>query len=228
MRVRAAVGLLLAAVQAGVALAAPPSVCHGTPADGRLEHGVSLPWSGANFRSYSWVGWMAGRTYVHDRVHATLLDAWAAMRDVSPGVTFVYGETGLQRGGKFEPHRTHRNGLSVDLMVPVTHAGAPATLPTHAFNRYGYDLEFSPKGELGAYRIDFETLAEWLYQIDVAGRRHGAPIARVIFDPSLQKMLWRSERGPELRNRIAFSTRPAWVRHDEHVHVDFDVACRPR
>lgn len=31
----------------------------------------------------------------------------------------------------------------------------------------------------------------------------------------------------ELDGKLRFSTRPAWVRHDEHYHVDFAVPCQP-
>ena len=35
-------------------------------------------------------------------------------------------------------------------------------VPTHAFNRYGYDLEFNAKGRMAGYRIDFPAMAAHL------------------------------------------------------------------
>ena len=43
----------------------------------------------------------------------------AELERTQPGVKFVYGETGWPDGGPMPPHRTHRNGMSVDFMVPV-------------------------------------------------------------------------------------------------------------
>jgi penicillin-insensitive murein endopeptidase len=203
------------------------SVCYGTTDRGRLERGAQLPEAGANFRSYAPLGAMLGRTYVHSTVRDAIVDAYAALAASHPDLTFVYGETGFAGGGRFRPHKTHQNGLSVDFMVPVRHAGASVRLPRTAFNQYGYALEFDDAGRYDDYTIDFAAIGEHLYALHGAARRHGVGIRRVIFEVPLQKRLFATARGAWLRERLAFSTRPAWVRHDEHYHVDFDVPCRP-
>lgn len=217
-----AAGLMLAA--GGVAHG---STCFGTPENGRLEDGVSLPLSGDNFQAYSPLGWMLGRAHVHDRVHAALLGAWQRVETGAPATTFVYGETGWPGGGAFPPHKTHRNGTSVDFMVPVRRDGKPATLPANASNRFGYDLHFDEDGRMGDYAIDFEAIAEHLFALHAAAHDAGIGIRRVIFEVPLQRHLFRTVRGAWLRDNIWFSHRQAWVRHDEHYHVDFAVSCQP-
>jgi penicillin-insensitive murein endopeptidase len=204
------------------------SLCRGTPADGSLQGGVSLPLAGENFRAYSTLGWMLGRAHVHDRVRAALLDAWKTLETERPGVVYVYGETGWPTGGRFHPHRTHRNGTSVDLMVPVRRGDATAQLPTRADNRFGYGVEFDAQGRAGDLRIDFDAMAEQLHALHGAAKRNGIGIARVIFDPPLLPRLWRTKHGAWLRRSIAFMPRAAWIRHDEHYHVDFAVHCAGR
>lgn len=206
---------------------AQASTCYGTPADGHLEDGVSLPLSGKNYQAYSVAGWTLRRTFVHDKVRDVLVHSWRALEAASPTSIFVYGETGWPGGGRIEPHKTHRNGTSVDLMVPVRRNGEPATIPANARNKFGYDLEFDNDGRLGELRIDFEAMAEHLFQLHAAAKQHGIGIARVIFEVPLQRQLWKTNRGPWLRANLTFSTRPAWVRHDEHYHVDFAVSCKP-
>jgi penicillin-insensitive murein endopeptidase len=39
-------------------------------------------------------------------------------------------------------------------------------------------------------------------------------------------MLLTSQDGAYLRANIPFMNRQAWVRHDEHYHVDFAFPCR--
>ena len=56
------------------------SICYGTTADGRLEHGVRLPDTGANFTSYSQVASALGRTYVHSLVHTIVVDTYERLR----------------------------------------------------------------------------------------------------------------------------------------------------
>ncbi len=203
------------------------SRCFGTTGNGRMEGGVSLPLSGSNFRAYSVAGWSLGRTYVHSTVREVLVEAFKALEAASPGRVFVYGETGWRGGGRFRPHKTHQNGLSVDLMVPVLLDGKPVPLPGAAFNRYGYDIEFNDQGRYENYSIDFEALAEWIYQIHRAAESRSAPIQQVIFEVPLQQHLWKTRRGAFLRQAVVFSSKAAWVRHDEHIHVDFAVACGP-
>lgn len=204
-----------------------PSVCYGSTDDGYLKNGWKLPLSGANYAAYSIVGSMIGRTYIHSEVYKVVLDAYRELNSTMPGKTFVYGETGEKNGGEFSPHKTHRNGLSIDFMVPILNrSGESVSMPTNAFNRWGYDLEFDSSGRLGDQAIDVEAMAEHIYQLHQVAERHGIGIWRIIFDPQLQLLLHKTSRWSYLRDNIKFSERRSWVRHDEHYHVDFIVECQ--
>lgn len=205
------------------------SVCRGTTANGSLEDGCQLPASGGNFTSYSLLGRILGRTYVHCTVESIVVDAYAALAEKLPEKRFVYGETGLESGGEFKPHKTHQNGLSVDFFVPVVdEEGESVPLSTHGFNKWGYAIEFDARGREGDLRIDFEAMAEHLVALQRAAETHGVGIRRVIFDPRLQSHLHGTRAWPELDGKVRFSSRRSWVRHDEHYHVDFDIPCEPR
>lgn len=225
-------GALLLAVTAAAVLtwlcgwsSSKPSTCAGSGARGALVHGWKLPLAGANFRAYHTLPWLLGRTFVHSSVSQVVLDAYAELAVSHPELRFVYGETGRQHGGSFRPHRTHQNGLSVDFMVPVRNAGGGVQdLPTSVFAQFGYALEFDDAGSLGELSIDFDALAVHLAAIQRAAARRGVGIRRVIFDAPLRKQLVATTAWPSI-TRLAFSTKPAWIRHDEHYHIDFDVPC---
>lgn len=224
MRVILAILLMAAFLPAH---ATTPSTCHGTTDRGRLDNGWQLPSSGDNFSAYSLLGVGAGRNYVHSTVHAIIVESYAALAHSSPGKHFVYGETGFKNGGKFSPHKTHQNGLSVDFFVPVVNAaGQSVPLPTSALNKLGYNIEFDNKGRYDEYRIDFDAMAEHLLALKQVADKHGVKIWRVIFDNELQKPLFASSRGKLLQSQLTFSTKKPWVRHDEHYHVDFVVPCQ--
>jgi penicillin-insensitive murein endopeptidase len=208
---------------------ASASTCYGSSANGRLDGGVQLPANGGNFVAYSPVGVELGRTYVHDVVRQIVLDAYAQVQRTMPGKTFVYGETGLEHGGPIRPHRTHQAGISVDFMVPVLDSeNRSVTLPSTSSNKFGYGLEFDGQGRIPGYRIDFEAMAEHLFRLSLASRQHGIAIKRVIFDrPLLDKLFSTKPHGAELKRTMAFMKGEPWIRHDEHYHVDFDLACRP-
>jgi penicillin-insensitive murein DD-endopeptidase len=207
---------------------ADESVCYGTPEKGRLEHGVQLPPEGKNFQAYSWLGYQIGRTYVHSQVRDVVISSYEALEGTAPEKIYVYGETGWSSGGRFRPHKTHQNGLSVDFMVPITDkAGQSVPLPCSVVNKFGYEIEFDSSGKYEEYKIDFEAMAEHLYQIHKAATAQGVEIRRVIFDPALQPSLFKTKRGAYLQQHMTFSKKPSWVRHDEHYHVDFSIPCKP-
>lgn len=207
---------------------ASASTCYGTAAAGRLDGGMRLPANGDNFVPYTSLGITLGRTYVHQHVHDVIVDAYSAVHQTMPDKRFMYGETGLAGGGAFKPHRTHQAGISVDFMVPVVDRdGKSVLLPSSALNKFGYGLEFDQHGMLDGLTIDFEAMAEHLYQLAQASKKHGITIQRVIFDQPLMAALLKTRRGGYLRSSVTFMKTKPWIRHDEHYHVDFSLPCRP-
>lgn len=210
-----------------VSVSAETSTCYGTTSNGRLENGVQLPPDGSNFEGYSTIARMAGRTYVHSEVEAIILDSFAALEKEYPRKVFKYAETGFETGGEFKPHKTHRNGLSVDFMTPVIdRKGKSVHLPTHPLNKFGYNIEFDGTGRYKDMTIDYEAMAAHIVSLDRAAKLRGHGLWRVIFDPKLQPPLFETKHGQYLMTNVQFSKRPSWVRHDEHYHVDFAVPCK--
>ena len=203
------------------------STCFGTTSNGRLENACLLPASGENYSSYSTVLRLLGRTYVHCKVADVVVSAYEALLITHPDKVFVYGETGKKEGGSFKPHKTHQNGLSVDFMSPVIDAdGQSVPLPTHALNRYGYDIDFTLSGEFEHLKMDYEALAAHIAALKVAASDSGVGIWRILFDPEMQPALKKTKVWAEISD-LNFSTRRSWVRHDDHFHIDFIVPCKP-
>jgi len=206
---------------------AEPSICYGTTSNGSLSNGVQLPQSGRNFIGYSRVARLAGRTYVHSEVKEIIIDSYKSLEILEPEKVYKYAETGLRAGGKFKPHKTHQNGLSVDFMTPVMDKdGKSVHLPTNPLNRLGYDIEFDSTNKYKKYSIDFVALAAHIVELHKQAKKNGHDLWRVIFDPKLQPHLYETEYADYLRANIQFSKKRSWVRHDEHYHVDFDVTCK--
>jgi len=203
------------------------SVCYGTTASGRLENGVLLPSKGNNFESYSSVARALGRSYVHSDVLKIIVAAYAALESSQPEKVFKYAESGFKEGGKFKPHKTHQNGLSVDFMVPVVNkSGKSVHLPTNPLNKFGYKIEFDENSQYEDYSIDYEAMTAHIVELDKATKSAGFTLWRVIFDPNLQPNLYSTKYAEYLKANIQFSTKPFWVRHDEHYHIDFNIPCK--
>lgn len=209
--------------------AAESSVCFGTTSQGSLSNGVQLPSKGKNYVGYSQAARIAGRTYVHSEVKEIIVAAYRALEQSEPHKQYKYAETGKKRGGPFKPHKTHQNGLSVDFMTPVTDRnGESVHLPTNILNRLGYDIEFDSNNEFNQLKIDYVALAAHIVELHKQAKKKGHDLWRVIFAPELQAPLYETEYGDYLRTHLQFSKKRSWVRHDEHYHVDFDVACENR
>lgn len=226
-------GLVLAGSAAGVVAYfgvddGKPSACSGGVVGGHLSNGKRLPLSGANFSAYHLAGYMAGRTFMHRLARDASLDAYKELERTATDQRYVYAEAGWPLGGAFPPHRSHSNGTSADFMVPLrTDRGASVQVPASIFNKLGYNVKFDDEGYgANGVRIDFEAIAQHLVALDKASRKHGIKINRVIFEPSLQKHLFATASGRALTQRMSFMDRPAWVRHDQHYHVDFTIPCR--
>lgn len=205
------------------------SISVGTPAEGSLKDGVSFASKGAGYVTYSAVGNLMGRQYVHSRVHATLVDAFASLHAAVPDRTFVLGETGLKAGGRFRPHRTHQNGLSVDIFMPVRdEASRRVQMPTTPWNKFGYSLEFDATGRGEGLVIDFESVAELLLEVDRQARRQGLALERVIVAPEYVERVLAAKIAGISDLTALFMRTPAWVRHDEHLHLDFHVVRAPK
>ena len=199
------------------------AISHGTTACGKLTGGVALPCSGDNFEAYHWMGCALGRNYVHPLVRDVLLDAYDGLKTQYPDQKWEYGETGFEEGGRFKPHRTHQNGTSVDFFFPVLGKdGKPALNPIGILNKFGYDLDFSSEGTLGDLRIHWKALADHILALEAAGKKHQVKPVKIILAPVLQKKLLgadpRMARFAEIANK-----KPAWVLHDEHYHIDFEL-----
>jgi penicillin-insensitive murein endopeptidase len=197
----------------------------GTPSKGSLKDGVSFAAQGPGFVTYSTLGNLIGRQYVHSRVHDALVAAFAALHAAAPDRTFVLGETGLKAGGRFPPHRTHQNGLSVDIFMPVLDSQLQhAVMPTAPWNKFGYSLEFDRSGRGEGLTIDFESVAQLLLEVHRQADLHGLAVDQIIVAPEyVDRVL--SANAPGIRNlEQLFMRKPAWVRHDEHLHIDFRLA----
>lgn len=206
---------------------ARPSRCHGDIATGRLDDGRRLPYAGENYRAYSLLGFLSGRTFMHSSVRNAVRASYGELAKQNPELRFVYAESGWPWGGGFAPHKTHHNGTSVDFHVPVrTLDGQVAELPASVFNKLGYSISFDKSGRSGNQQIDFQAMAQHLLALQRASRAQGISIRRVIFDVRLQPKLFATSAGAQLSQALTFNTAQAWVPHDQHYHVDFAVPCR--
>ncbi len=196
----------------------------GTPAEGALINGKRIPTSGNNFRTYSYLGSFIGRTCVHQKLRSAILDAYLSIYDKNPELRYVYAEASWPNGGPLNPHKTHKNGLAVDFMVPVKNKqGESRILPTSILNEYGYGYNFDENGNNTKFDIDFEALAKHLEALYDSCKSHGIYINLVIIAPEYLPLIFQSPAGQKLEGKFPFWRKQVEERHDEHYHVIFSI-----
>lgn len=194
----------LGALRAEVQL---PVVVGGTVLNGWILGAVALPFHAEGLRSYSVVGSALGRQHVHPRLARALLAAGHELGDPP----LVIGETGWRTGGLFFPHLTHRNGLSVDIFVPMQ---GPQRGRFSLRESFGYATELDARGRSPMGTVDLDRLHTIVQAVCRQAMAHGLrPVHFHLRDA------WSSEAGAcgGVRGK-----NPA-LDHDDHFHLDFVV-----
>lgn len=205
------------------------SISTGTTAKGTLVNGKLVPFDGSNFEYFDTSSYLGGRAFLNDRVLKTYVEVYDTLAARHPGRRFRLMECSLRNGGPIPGHRTHQNGLSTDVMVPVTKNGEPY-YALDSIGGWHYGLEFNNKGQLIAdttVAIDFDLLAEHVYLLNKIGKKHKVKVAKTILKLELKDELYATVYGKKIKNAgIYFAMNlPGFINqnHDDHYHIDFEV-----
>jgi len=139
-------------------------------------------------------------------------------------------ECGLREGGKTLIHKTHQNGLSVDLMVPKKNTAGDQVRRYDWIGMLHYLLEFTDEGKLAfdsSTHLDFENLGSLVVALDDAAKKNGLRIKMVILKIELKDDFYATSTGKEIKHRGIYLAQslPPWTNrmHDDHIHVDFEA-----
>lgn len=194
-----------------------------TAADG--EKYYALPFSGPNFTAASRIVHGAGRYCLKGKAVACIVAAYEDLAKTHPDYHYVYGEMGLDGGGRFRPHRTHQQGMSADFMTPARVTGPDgksisSPLPCNPANLWGYAVRLDNQGRFETFQLDTKAMIAHLAALQKAAPRYKLRVIRVIFDPPLLAILRADPNFAQLRG-MRFMENRAWFPHDSHYHVDF-------
>lgn len=199
----------------------------GSVSNGSLVNGTIIPFSGSNYSYFDTTSYLGGRAFTHQTVAKIILNTFAKIE--ADGVTrkFKVMEFSNEHGGKMYPHRTHQNGFSVDLMMPLKKNNKPY----YELDNLGamhYLLEFNTQGQYvkdTTISIDFEMVAREIMTMDRLAKKNGFRIQKVIFNTFLWDELTSTSWGQILINEGPYFTRKLEKVindiHDDHFHIDF-------
>ncbi len=204
------------------------SISKGTVGNGTLENGKLFPYKGKNFIYFDQESYLQGRAFLHENVRSSILKMYDSLAQIMPRRYFTVMECSNENGGKLFPHKTHQNGLSVDIMMPLLKDGKPYYgLDTIGIDHYA--LRFNDHGEYlkdPSIKIDFNLVARQLLILENFARRNGLRLKKVIIKIELKDQLLSSEYGKKLRESEIYIVKGLSplinALHDDHFHVDFE------
>ena len=206
-----------------------PSIAKGTVGNGSLENGKLMPFKGPNFEYFDTGSYLKDRAFVHHKVKKTLLATYAELAEEVPERKFNIMECSNEEGGKLWPHRTHQNGLSVDLMMPKIKKGEPY-VGLDGLGKSHYLLKFDDDGRFAAdpaITIDFNLVAQHILLLDKNARINGLRVKKVIIKTDLKDDLYATTWGKKLKASGIYLVRQLTPMinnlHDDHYHIDFEL-----
>ena len=124
------------------------SIAYGSTSNGSLENAYQLDYRTPNAKYFSPISYyLMDNAFVNSKVYNTVFDAYKECESTCEGTKFRFMECSGEKGGRILIHRTHRNGLSVDFMVPKIKSGKQYKW----YDRLGlwhYLLNFDSNGNL--------------------------------------------------------------------------------
>lgn len=201
------------------------SISVGSVSKGSIKNATLLPFSGKNFMYFDTTSYLSGRAFSTEKTINAVINSYRELEDLDR--TFMIMELSNEHGGKMFPHRTHQNGLSVDLMVPLIKDGKPYTELDHDGVTH-YLLDFDNSGRLSkdtSVQIDFNLIARHLLALNETAKEQGLKIEKVIINTDLKDELFNTHYGKKLKTSGIYIVRNLEPiindLHDDHYHVDF-------
>lgn len=199
-----------------------PSISYGSPGNGSIEHSRRLDYKKHNYITYSFAGFMAGRTYVHENLQKALYDCYKVLEDKFDDRIFVIGETGSRVGGPISFHKEKQNGLQVDFLVPLLENGEPYTAQSIS-NYWNYGLEIDENGSLEGLSVDYAAMASHMATLQASCMKHGLTIKRIEMHPSLKKGLLGKDVANLLKNIVGKGVKKDGKSSPAYYTVTFEI-----
>lgn len=199
-----------------------PSISYGNNNKGSLENARRLPYKHKGYTSYSYLGYLAGRTFVHEKVKITLLEAFENLDGKYNNWDFVIGDASAKEGGPMSFQEEKQNGLTVDFLLPLAIDGKPYN-KQRITNYWNYAMTFDQTGRLDGMEVDYSVLAGMLVEIQMAAAKHDLTIKKIEMHPEIKRGLLGKNIASILKNILGGSVRKDGKSSPAYFTISFDI-----
>lgn len=190
------------------------ALASGVPWRGALRGAIAFPERGPGFVTpATWQ--LRGLRFGTRELVDAVMRAAARVDGEHPGVPLFVGDLSPARGGPSAWHRSHQNGLDVDLMFyAIDEDGAPAPEP---LNMQRFDPETLRAGGLRFdlarnWQLVRALLTDKKISVDMIIVHEGIEASLLTYAAAIGEPAW-------LRERAEAALRQARSPHDDHFHV---------
>lgn len=169
--------------------------------------------------------WYRGRSYARNECANALVEAAGYVRARMPEVSVAYMDASDSDGGRFMNHKSHRDGVDVDVLyIGRTWGGSPYPAQPAIFTT-GYDLNYDRSRRHGS--LTFDTEANWLF-LEGLHAQKARDVEAIFVEPYIREWLLQAGKETnapkEVRQWAASVLSYAGAGagdHKDHFHVRF-------
>ena len=187
-----------------------------------------LPFRGENYKFYGTLSYhICGRAYAGCKVHNAVVEAYHLSEQNCKGAFFKILKSSRRKDGKLIPNHNRKNGKYIDFMAPMVKKGKPLKY----YYRTGLlrlFIRFDKNGRSKLNKdimIDFESMAQYIINLENAAYIYGLRIKKIIFNRFLLDDLYASPSGAELKAKdiyfAKYLSEKVNRKYDDLFYVEF-------
>jgi len=189
-----------------------------------------LPYRGTNYKFYGTIKFhISGKAFVNNGVYNSFIEAQHFSKYNLPDIYIRLLKGSGNKSGYLDKNKLSVCGNRIVFMTPMTKGGQPVKYyyRTGLF-RIFYRFDSSGKSKKRCLNIDFESLAQYLINLDNAAHYFGLKVNTVTIKREFIKTLYETSSGKDLQQRkmrfIKYLSRKMNKKYEELFLVEFDSA----
>jgi len=187
-----------------------------------------LPFRGENYKFYGTLRFhISGHAFVNNKVYNTFIEARHLSLCNMPEIHMRLLKSSGKKEGRLYPRKSSLCGNYIIFMTPLMRNGKPVNF-YYRTGLFRYFNQFDKNGKIkreSQVCIDFETLSQYLINLDNAAHFFGLKVNTVTVKREYIKKLYNTSLGTELKNRdlrfVKYLSRKTNRKYEELFLVEF-------
>lgn len=201
-----------------------PSISYGKTNNGSIQNARRLPYKSDGYSTYSFLGYFAGRTHVHEKLKSAIVESFEILDEKYPKRTFYIGDASLKEGGPMSfVEKEKQNGLEVDFLLPFLNEDGSQYNKSNILNYWNYKMDFDESGSLGGLSIDYAVLSNMIATLQTTAIKHGLKVDKIEMHPDIKRGLLGKNMATLLKNILGGGVRKDARSAPAYFSITFEI-----